>query len=116
VNTQENKFKKLLSTIYDWIPAVLTFIGIFVLWEFITIVFDVPVYTLPPPGIIIEAMIEKRFLLLEHSWVTFAESAIGLGLSIVLSIPMGILIVYSPLFERTVYPLLVASNVNLPHF
>ena len=110
MNTQDNKFKTILSAVRDWVPAVLTFIGIFVLWEIITIVFGVPVYTLPAPSIIIDVMIEKRLLLLEHSWVTFAESAIGLGLSIVLSIPMGILIVYSPLFERTVYPLLVASQ------
>ena len=110
MNTQNNKFKTILSAVRDWVPAVLTFIGIFVLWEIITIVFGVPVYTLPAPSVIIDVMIEKRLLLLEHSWVTFAESAIGLGLSIVLSIPMGILIVYSPLFERTVYPLLVASQ------
>ena len=110
MNTQDNKFKTILSAVRDWVPAVLTFIGIFVLWEIITIIFGVPVYTLPAPSVIIDVMIEKRLLLLEHSWVTFAESAIGLGLSIVLSIPMGILIVYSPLFERTVYPLLVASQ------
>nr|MCS5604886.1 hypothetical protein [Alphaproteobacteria bacterium] len=78
MSTQDNKFKTILYAVRDWVPAVLTFIGIFVLWEIITIVFGVPVYTLPAPRVIIDVMIEKRLLLLEHSWVTFAESALGL--------------------------------------
>jgi len=89
---------------------VAAFIGFFVLWEALTVVFSVPIYTLPAPTDILAVMIEKRSLLLEHSWVTFSESAIGLGLSIVLSIPLGILIVYSSWIERTVYPFLVASQ------
>jgi NitT/TauT family transport system permease protein len=91
-------------------PVVAAFVGFFVLWELATIVFEVPIYTLPAPTDILAVMIEKRSLLLEHTWVTFTESAIGLGLSIVLSIPLGVLIVYSPWIERTVYPFLVASQ------
>jgi len=92
------------------LPVLATFVGIFVLWELATIVFKVPVYTLPAPSDIAAVMIEKRSQLLEHTLVTFTESAIGLGLSIMLSIPLGILIVYSTWIERTIYPLLVASQ------
>ncbi len=80
------------------------------MWEGATVLFEIPSYTLPAPSEIGAVMIEKRWQLYEHSQITLMESAIGLGLSIVLSIPLGILIVYSKLIERTVYPLLVASQ------
>ncbi len=92
------------------LPVATTFIGLLVLWEAATVLFDVPIYTLPAPSDIGAVMIEKRMQLFEHGQVTLMESAIGLGLSIMLSIPLGILIVYSKLIERTVYPLLVASQ------
>lgn len=110
MKTRTENLKPVIDRLRDLVPVVAAFVGFFVLWEAATVVFDVPIYTLPAPTDILAAMVEKRSVLLAHTWVTFTESAIGLGLSIVLSIPLGVLIVYSPWIERTVYPFLVASQ------
>ncbi|MBO0753524.1 MAG: ABC transporter permease, partial [Bradyrhizobiaceae bacterium] len=48
--------------------------------------------------------------LLANGWITLLESAAGLFLSIVVAVPLGIAIVYSPLVERILYPFLIASQ------
>ncbi|MDH3742474.1 MAG: ABC transporter permease, partial [Hyphomicrobiales bacterium] len=106
MKSQYNVLKSITGNLREMVPVLVTFVGIFVLWELATVVFKIPIYTLPAPSDIIAVMIEKRSQLLQHTMVTFTESAIGLGLSIVLSIPLGIVIVYSSWIERTVYPLL----------
>jgi len=73
-------------------------------------VFHIPGYTLPSPAAIIAVMIREWRPLLQNSLVTLTESAIGFGLSIVISVPLGIVIVYSRWVEQVVYPILVASQ------
>lgn len=98
------------ANLQNALPVAVTFIGLLVAWEAATALLGVPIYTLPAPSDIGAVMVEKRWQLFEHGQITLMESALGLGLSIALSIPLGILIVYSKLIERTVYPLLVASQ------
>lgn len=91
-------------------PALISFAVCIVLWEVACELFSIPPYILPSPAAIAVSIGENWLSLLRHGAVTLLESAIGLALSIVLSIPIGILIVYSRWIERTVYPLLVASQ------
>ncbi len=91
-------------------PALVTFLIFLALWQAATALFSIPSYILPSPMAIGGAIIGKWPSLVQNSAVTLLESAIGLALSIVLSIPLGILIVYSRWVERTVYPFLVASQ------
>lgn len=102
--------KAMIDHVRRSAPVVITFIAFLVLWEAATVLFQIPSYILPSPTSIALVMVEKWSSLLSNSIVTLVESAIGLGLSIVLSIPLGILIVYSSWIERTVYPFLVASQ------
>lgn len=109
-----NTANKLLADmglrLREAVPVLVTFIALFVIWELATVVLSIPIYTLPAPSDIIAVMVERRSELFQHATVTFTESGLGLGLSIVASIPLGILIAYSTWIERTVYPLLVASQ------
>lgn len=70
----------------------------------------VPTYTLPSPAAIVAVMVKEWRPLLQNSLVTLLESAIGFGLSIVISVPLGIVIVYSRWAEQIIYPFLVASQ------
>lgn len=92
------------------IPVSVVFIVIIILWEVATIALDTPAYILPSPSAIVANIFLNRALLLEHSLVTLWEVVLGFGLSILVGVPLGIAIVYSPRFERTVYPFLVASQ------
>lgn len=91
-------------------PATATFILLLILWQVATVVFHIPSYSLPSPTDIAAVMVDQWRSLAENSFVTLLESAAGLGLSIVVGVPLGIVVVYSPLFERIFYPFLVASQ------
>jgi NitT/TauT family transport system permease protein len=91
-------------------PATATFVLMLIFWQVATAAFHIPSYTLPSPTDIAAVMVDQWQSLVEHSFVTLLESVAGLGLSIAVGIPLGIVIVYSPLFERIFYPFLVASQ------
>lgn len=93
-----------------WSPPVLTMVIAIVLWEVVVRVARLPEYLLPPPSGIVEAFRAEWQYLLPHTLVTVYEILAGFFLSIAVGVPLAMLIVYSPLLERAVYPLLVASQ------
>src|SRR5205085_393458 len=54
---------------------------------------------------------EMHAFILKESLFTLQETLIGFGLSVLIGIPLGMLLVSSHTFNRAVYPLLVASQV-----
>lgn len=84
----------------------------FLLWQLITSGFAVPAYILPSPLDIIHQVAQKPDLLAVNTWVTFEEVVIGFAIGVAVSIPLGVLLVYSRLMERVVYPFLVASQAT----
>lgn len=92
------------------LPAVVAFVLFVVLWEAASRLFHIPDYLVPSPSAIVGAIAKTWRPILAGSGVTLMEAAVGLLLSIVVSIPLGILIVSSPVIERVVYPFLVASQ------
>jgi NitT/TauT family transport system permease protein len=90
--------------------AAVTLIGLVVLWEVLVRHFNVPGWLLPSPSAIGQAMFEWRSDLVLHTAVTLYETLVGFALSIAISIPLAVLIVYSPLLQNTVYPLLLAMQ------
>ncbi|MBI4637997.1 MAG: ABC transporter permease [Candidatus Rokubacteria bacterium] len=93
-----------------WGPPVLTLVGVIVAWQLVVVGFKVPEYLLPTPSGIVAAMAAEWRYLAFHTWVTLYEILWGFALAAVIGIPLAMLIVYSPAFERSVYPLLVASQ------
>lgn len=79
-------------------------------WEVAIRVLNTPEYIVPAPSAIAAEISEQREVLLRNSWVTFYESVFGFLLSIAVGLPLAILIVYSKIAERTIYPLIVASQ------
>jgi NitT/TauT family transport system permease protein len=92
------------------LPALLAFVLFVAAWEAASHVFAIPKYLVPAPSVIVAAMVEAWGPILSDSGVTLMEAVVGLALSIVVSVPLGIIIVYSPVIERIVYPFLVASQ------
>jgi len=90
-------------------PA-LTIITVIAVWEAAVRLLVVPEYILPGPSGISMVFVEDWRYLLLHTWVTVYEIILGFVFAIVVGIPTAMLIVYSPLVERTLYPLLVASQ------
>lgn len=85
-----------------------------VLWEATVWIFDLPGYLLPPPSDVLPRMIADFTTgpnLLYHSWVTAVETFLGLGLAIVVGVPLAILITYSRIAATLLYPGMVVSQV-----
>ncbi len=79
-------------------------------WELATDVFQIPRWVLPPPSAVLHALVRDQQLLLRHLAVTMEEVGLGLMLSVLLAVVLAIGIVSSRLVERSVYPLVVASQ------
>lgn len=89
---------------------LVTLLALLVLWQIVVPLFRIPEYLLPTPAGIASAMVKEWRYLAFHTWVTLYEILWGFALATGVGIPLAMLIVYSPTFERSVYPLLVASQ------
>lgn len=102
--------KKFLSTARVPLLVVLTLILIFAVWELLVRALEVPSYLVPTPCAVVREAVHAGPELLRHTWVTFSEIIIGFLLSVVIGVPLGILIIYSPWMEQVSYVLLVISQ------
>lgn len=84
--------------------------ALIVLWEATARFLAIPVFLLPPPSLILQAMYEHAALLMKESMVTSLEIVLGFGLSIAVGVPLALGIFLWPPFARTVYPILVSSQ------
>jgi NitT/TauT family transport system permease protein len=87
-----------------------TVIAILIFWEIFVVSTGIKTYLLPSPVQVIDVMIAKSGLLFQYSLVTGYEIILGYLLSLLIGIPLGVLIYYSRLLERIIYPFLVASQ------
>lgn len=101
----------LLTQAVSLLLPLLTFAAILVIWEVAVRVGDVPAYIVPPVSGVISAMFTETSLLFPASWETIKEILLGFAMSIGVGIPLAVLIVSFRTLERTIYPLLVASQV-----
>lgn len=93
-----------------WGAPLGTLAVLFVAWELVVNGFKVPEYLIPAPSGIARALLAEWRYLAFHTWITLYEILWGFALAGGIGIPLAMLIVYSPAFERSVYPLLVASQ------
>lgn len=104
---QDEDLESTQSSITPILGATLTLLVLVLLWELLVRWFEVPQWLLPSPSAIGEAMYEWRGDLLTHTLVTLNETIVGYVLSIVISIPLAVAVVYSPLLQNTIYPILL---------
>lgn len=100
-------FRRHEDIIYPCVTALLVLAA----WQAWVVFAKVPLYLIPPPSQVLLAMVTKSGMLLTQSWVTLKEILLGFLLGIAVAVPLAILIVSSRAFEKSVYPLLVASQV-----
>lgn len=93
-----------------FIAPLITFVGLLALWGLATRIFDWPIWLVPSPLDVADALWEYRNFLPRQFWVTFLETIAGFGLAIVIGIPLAIAIAVSPILEMTIYPILLALN------
>lgn len=97
------KKKKIL------IPLVV-FICVIFLWEGCVKLFDISLYILPAPSMILQAIISNFSVLWMHSMVTLKEALIGLFISTLLAVFIAIGMDLSKTFKSSVYPFLIVTQ------
>ena len=98
------------TALLDRFAVAIALAGVLVFWELAVDFFEIPRYVLPAPTDIAMVINKYWWALLAHSWVTLLETLAGFGLSVCIGIPLAFIIVYSRIFERVLYPILVASQ------
>ncbi len=96
------------TTLFTYLGPAVTLIGLVALWEVLVRWSGIPGWLLPTPTAIGEAMAEWRNELGWHFLITLYEVLAGFALSIVVSIPLAVAVVYSPFLQNTIYPILLA--------
>jgi NitT/TauT family transport system permease protein len=94
----------------DRFAVVITLAAVLLVWELTVDLAGIPRYVLPAPSDIWASMVAHAGSLLVHSWVTLLETLAGFAVSLAIGIPLAVLIVYSRIFDRILYPILVASQ------
>jgi NitT/TauT family transport system permease protein len=91
-------------------PALWTLIVLLIFWELSVRVMKVPVYILPSPTRIAEEFMVYWPRLLVNSGYTMIEVLTGFWCAIVVGVPLAVLVTYSRVAERALYPLIVATQ------
>lgn len=100
----------VVASLLDRFAAVIALVVIAAVWEAACLWLEIPSFLLPAPSLIATSIGQRAGPLLGHSWVTFLETLAGFALSVAIGIPLATLIVASRIFDRIVYPMLVASQ------
>ena len=102
--------RRVGGAVAGWALPAITLAALIALWQLSTRIFDWPVWLVPAPTDVWEALVDARRLLPDHFWTTLLETLAGFGLAIAAGIPLAVLIAYSRLLERTIYPILLGLN------
>jgi NitT/TauT family transport system permease protein len=81
---------------------------ILVIWQVSVPLLGLSEFVLPTPWAIAKRMVTDASLLSRHAWYTTLEVGAGFLAGVVTGIPLALAIFYSRVFERAVYPMLVA--------
>lgn len=98
------------SWLKESIAPILTFCALLLIWEALTIYFAIPGWLLPAPSAIAVALVDWWSELWKHTLVTLYETLVGFALSIALAVPLAVLVVYSPVMRKSIYPILLAMQ------
>jgi ABC-type nitrate/sulfonate/bicarbonate transport system permease component len=97
------------------LPATILLVIFISGWEIATHVFDIHKVILPAPSQILRVIYEERVLLMDDMFFTLQEVLLGFAIGFIAGLVLAIMIVYSPMLERSIYPLVVASQ-TIPVF
>lgn len=84
--------------------------ALLVLWEVCVRAFDVPLYVLPGPIDVIEALFADLGTLFPHALVTLSEAALGMVIALAFGLLLGVVMDAFPVVRRCVYPILVVTQ------
>ena len=98
----------LLRQLFEKFSALLLASAIILFWQIYVKVSGITEFVLPAPTAIAERLIADFPLLISHAVITCSEVIAGFGSAVIIGLPIALIIFYSPIFERSIYPILIA--------
>jgi NitT/TauT family transport system permease protein len=96
----------------SFIVVSCTAFSVILVWDILIRIFNVPSFLVPSPLAVLQQFTSQKFsLLMYHSLITLYETGLGFILGILVGSFLAILLVYSPLMQTALYPLLVIAQV-----
>lgn len=89
----------------------MTMLFIVAVWEGLVAVFNIPIYLLPPPSAVVRELVAQNQMLMGQALATTTAIVLGFIAAILIGIPTATMMVYSTLFNRAVYPVLITAQV-----
>jgi ABC-type nitrate/sulfonate/bicarbonate transport system permease component len=93
-----------------WLPAPSLVIALVLLWELLVRALAVQSWLLPAPSDIARELGSSFPLLMKHTGVTVQEILIGFGIAGALGVLLAGAIAWSRILERSLYPIVIASQ------
>ena len=100
----------MIRNLFKFTPSIILSVTIFMLWEVLVRVLEVPDWFLPPPSLILRELFLSIDIILGHLLTTSIEVLLGLALSVIVAINFSLLIFFFKSIEKSVYPLLIATQ------
>jgi NitT/TauT family transport system permease protein len=91
-------------------PAI-ALLGLFAAWEVAVRALGVPHHLLPAPSRIAAEIAANAGDLAFHAWATLRVLLAGFALSVLVGVPLAMAVSFSPFFRRTLYPVIVFSQL-----
>ena len=85
-------------------------IAMFVIWEAVVYLFNIPYFFLPPPTAILQAFREYWGPIYRNSLFTLSTTMIGFGLAVGFGLLLGLLVGWSRAIYAGLYPLMIGFN------
>jgi ABC-type nitrate/sulfonate/bicarbonate transport system permease component len=101
---------RITSTFSNWLPAAIFIVALIALWEVLARVLHVQSWLLPTPGDVASELINSFSLQMEQAWITLQEILIGFVLAGLLGALLAAAISWSKVIERSLYPIVIASQ------
>jgi NitT/TauT family transport system permease protein len=108
VASKRAKKRREPSTLLETYGSLGLAIIVLALWQVAVPLLGLSEFVLPTPWAIARRMVTSAPLLATHGWYTLLEVVAGFGAAVLTGVPLALAIFYSRVFERAVYPLLVA--------
>jgi len=83
---------------------------LFIVWEAVVRIFKIPVFFLPPPTLIAQAVVEFWGPIYRNSLFTLSTTMIGFGMAVGFGLVLGLIVGWSRAIYAGLYPLMIGFN------
>ena len=93
-----------------WVAPLIVFVVVIGLWEALVLIFQPPVFLLPPPSLIWQSFAGQFGALMSYGFNTFLEAVGGFIIGCSLGLVIAMFVARSPRLSELLLPFAVASN------